>query len=249
MNKIVCLGAVSVYNDKAAPLFCRVKFGPDELNPNKAGPVLSIKGVVGPTKDGNAAGSSGQCLEAVLHVAAFDPGWDKAMALRFHEVWRAWHLNGTRPGCVHQTELGWKICHGHRSKDPADVALVLQLENRLGLIEDCEKDIATLQRLGTGESKAQELRESLAQMKLLVPDAARHKLPQQSHPWSSGDVEFHCGTLEGLPMPCGQPDALNQPCPTCGYKYGSAWLFEPVPAEVVEFLESLPATERVPAWI
>lgn len=37
------------------------------------------------------------------------------------------------------------------------------------------------------------------------------------------------------------PDGLLcKPCEVCGYKYGSAWLHEDVPGEVIEFLASLP---------
>jgi hypothetical protein len=32
---------------------------------------------------------------------------------------------------------------------------------------------------------------------------------------------------------------LSRPCPTCGYKYGTAWLREEVPADVIEYLETL----------
>lgn len=42
---------------------------------------------------------------------------------------------------------------------------------------------------------------------------------------------------------------LSFPCPKCGYKYGSAWLYEELPQEVVEFLGSLPETDRTPAWV
>lgn len=33
---------------------------------------------------------------------------------------------------------------------------------------------------------------------------------------------------------------LGAPCPTCGYKYGSKWLYEPLPEEVVAFLQNFP---------
>lgn len=42
---------------------------------------------------------------------------------------------------------------------------------------------------------------------------------------------------------------LCEPCPECGYKYGSAWLREELPANVVEFLQSLPDTDKQPAWV
>lgn len=46
------------------------------------------------------------------------------------------------------------------------------------------------------------------------------------------------------------PDGLlSKPCPVCGYKYGSAWLKEAVPDEVIEFLAGLPDTDKKPAWV
>lgn len=41
----------------------------------------------------------------------------------------------------------------------------------------------------------------------------------------------------------------SEPCPLCGYKYGSKWLREELPASVIEFLQALPDTDRQPAWI
>jgi hypothetical protein len=42
---------------------------------------------------------------------------------------------------------------------------------------------------------------------------------------------------------------LTKPCPVCGYEYGSKWLKEDVPAEVITFLQSLPETDKTPAWV
>jgi len=41
----------------------------------------------------------------------------------------------------------------------------------------------------------------------------------------------------------------SEPCPVCGYKYGSAWLREELPESVVEFLQALPETDKQPAWV
>lgn len=41
---------------------------------------------------------------------------------------------------------------------------------------------------------------------------------------------------------------LEKPCPVCGYKYGTQWLYKPVPQNAIEFLVSLPNdTDRLPA--
>ena len=42
---------------------------------------------------------------------------------------------------------------------------------------------------------------------------------------------------------------LCEPCPTCGYKYGTKWLTMEVPDKVLKFLASLPATDVKPNWV
>lgn len=39
---------------------------------------------------------------------------------------------------------------------------------------------------------------------------------------------------------------LSFPCPTCGYKYGTAWLKREVPSDVVEWLRALPTSDALP---
>ena len=40
----------------------------------------------------------------------------------------------------------------------------------------------------------------------------------------------------------------SEPCPECGYKYGTAWNKVEVPASVLRFIASLPDTDKEPAW-
>ena len=42
---------------------------------------------------------------------------------------------------------------------------------------------------------------------------------------------------------------LAQPCPICGYKYGTAWKTAEIPSHVIEILWSLPESKLTPAWI
>lgn len=41
----------------------------------------------------------------------------------------------------------------------------------------------------------------------------------------------------------------SEPCPECGYKYGSAWLKVEVPEDVLSFLYELTETEKAYAWV
>ena len=42
---------------------------------------------------------------------------------------------------------------------------------------------------------------------------------------------------------------LGVKCPTCGYKYGSAWLHMDVPESILVWLQNLPESNIIPAWI
>jgi hypothetical protein len=42
---------------------------------------------------------------------------------------------------------------------------------------------------------------------------------------------------------------LGRKCVECGYKYGTAWLHEPVPENVLNWLYNLPDTDKTPAWV
>lgn len=41
---------------------------------------------------------------------------------------------------------------------------------------------------------------------------------------------------------------LCEPCPQCGYKYGTAWLFEQLPENFEAIIASFPDSDIVPAW-
>ena len=41
----------------------------------------------------------------------------------------------------------------------------------------------------------------------------------------------------------------SEPCPVCGYKYGTAWLKKELPQMVIDFLKALPNTDKQPAWV
>ena len=41
----------------------------------------------------------------------------------------------------------------------------------------------------------------------------------------------------------------SEPCPTCGYKFGSAWKAEALPEGVQWFLSALPESKKTPAWV
>lgn len=91
---------------------------------------LSISGIVGPRRNGNARGGCGQIDMEFAHrnpedndaryahpvqpsELYFAKGWNAGKWLDLLDAWKRWHLNDMRAGCKHQRELGW-------DKEPID---------------------------------------------------------------------------------------------------------------------------------
>lgn len=165
-HKVVRIGRVKGYPN-TADLFCKI-----ELRDSGE---LSITGVEGPMRNGDARGGCGQIVMHEWDITEYAPGWDAALVTRFREVWSTWHLNHMQAGSPAQTAF--------LKANP-----ITDWLNHYGAA------CAALEAAG------------------LNPD------PNYLH--------------EGKP-----------------YRYGSAWLRVALPAEVVTFLQSLPATDITPAWV
>jgi hypothetical protein len=102
-NKIVRIGNGHTYNGRAYGIYCKITY--------KAGR-LSITGVEGPMRNGNACGSCGQIHmsyktdEEIAKISPA-PGWSHEKIREFFKVWDMWHLNDMRAGCQHQRAAGW----------------------------------------------------------------------------------------------------------------------------------------------
>jgi len=93
--KVLHLGHVHDWEKRAVPLFVKVEY---------KGGRLSITGVVGPMKNGDARGSCGQIVDHIDEIVTFAPGWSDADAELFAKVWRRWHLNDMRAGSSAQED-------------------------------------------------------------------------------------------------------------------------------------------------
>lgn len=110
-NKVCRIGVTEVYNGRFVDVFVNIKYrpkdGPQEIKPGVKPDkmCLSITGVEGPKKNGDAWGSCGQLTKP--EIKTFAPGWDQESIDRLWKIWDAWHLNDMRPGCEHQRAEGW----------------------------------------------------------------------------------------------------------------------------------------------
>ena len=198
---------------------------------------LSITGVVGPTRNGNAI-SCGQI--GVKGIELPDDGWTREMIAKLGDIWDRWHLNDMRAGCEHQRAAGW-------GEDMVEVvtyrltATAQQLRHQAS-VEAARAavagEVANLDATGAA---------------LLAFDFSKkcYTAPDADGPLS-GMMEVEkretkranwCYPHEHL------LGVLMKPCPVCGHEHGSKWLREDVPEDVLEWLANLPSTPVRPAWV
>lgn len=218
---------------------------------------LSISGVVGPLSNGNARGSCGQIdgdIREAFEAGTLEtaPGWTPETVARFLEVWDRWHLNDMRPTCEHQRALGW-------DRESRESVTLYQWTLKPEIYQKKkELEAEAIERAKSTDGKtagfyAQDRKilglEAFIKTdsETLAGDLARYYEPTKE----SGGYFAHKETkARGWLSPEEHPQGLlGKPCPVCGYKYGSAWQVEPVPADVLAFLNALPETDKKPAWV
>lgn len=220
--------------------FCKIEFSKGKL---------SISGVIGPRSNGNCKGSCGQCVDEIREGTPAE-GWTKEMVNRFCDLWEKWHLNDMRPYCPHQKELGWDKLAGKR------VTLYNYRLNRMAFDKKKAAENAALDALRQGETFSPTEEQVLF---ATIPYSV--KLPEEisgenalyyepKKPLFPGDERATEVKTLGWLKPDEHPDGiLCKPCPVCGYKYGTSWLKEEVPSDVIDWLFALLDTTVRPAWV
>jgi len=229
---------------------------------------LSFVGVEGPMSNGDARGSCGQ-IEMDLKPESFvefAPGWSAEAVEKLLATWRAWHLNDMRAGCEHQRAAWHPEAEITLTKYGIEWPLVRQLEkDTQAAMEATYSFRADL----TDQHAVNYARKYSGAAELLY--AIRFELGLESYSWKTMDPEWfesiarrthnfeqvrpHIKTrtekkTAGWVYPKEHKDGLlGKPCETCGYEYGTQWLHEPVPDEVLNYLGGLPSTDKQPAWV
>lgn len=160
----------------------------------------------------------GQCLD---HIAQYI---DDEQFKIIYRLWKLYHLNDMHAECEHQAADGWL----EKAKTKVNIytfnmtteAIVAQHKLEREILDDAKVGKAYYTKaeqqtlLGleyTIKSHEENLPNGIAQFYKLtnVERKALGWLSQKDHP-------------DGL---------LGRPCPTCGYEYGTKWLYRPIPAE------------------
>lgn len=188
------------------------------------GPCLSVVGdVIDNSKRGdNRFMTCGQCFEAFgdITTSSLPMGYTVS---EFIAKWERWHLNDMRPGCEHQRDWG--------KKSLTLVTYSLSTETYQNRERIKNKAMDNLKKKGSAEIKWDE------RVLLNLP---WEKITPEDHTIPFYDKKKTETKLSGWVNPSEHPEGeLCKPCPTCGYKYGTAWLYEPLPLNVIEFFLDL----------
>lgn len=227
-TKIMRLGKVSVHQGEAS-LYVKAKL--DEKGE------LHFTGVVGPLRSGDAQGGCGQIVMEEWAFTCLAAGWTPEMVLRLREIWERWHLNHMNPNCEHQrawdTRKMLTMCHWSLKS-----GMYTQIEKLKDLAwKDAIKGI---RHVYTREEE------------VMLTSPISVDLPEGQCPTAASlyDLKKSEQKAAGWVYPSEHPEGLlTKPCDVCGYKYGSAWLKEGVPAEVIAEIQSWPDTDVKPCWV
>lgn len=191
------------------------------------GPVLSMVGNVWlpSRRDVESCGQNYGHLKADIATRVIP----RAQLDRMLAVWERWHLNDMRAGCEHQraawdvseqvtvTSYTWSTDYHTRRRKAKDGTLT-EAEYR-AYRNVTERVMAATIGFNTPKYPTEEIKALLAEgwiKEEKTETKAAGWVGYQEHP-------------RGL---------LSKPCDECGYRYGSGWLYEAIPAEVLAEIQS-----------
>lgn len=170
-----------------------------------------------------------------IHYAA---GWNAERWLDLLDVWHNYHLNDMNSACAHQEALGW----GNKQLTFDQYTIKDTVYSEKFKIE--EKALDMLRESGACVlTEADRIMLSLPSS-LKVPEG--QPIPYPEHYTSKGKTTQWSSHTRTTEHPEG---VLCEPCPECGYQYGSAWLKRDVPLTVIRFLNGIEAdSEPCYSW-
>lgn len=180
-----------------------------ELRDTPKGPEFSASGRIG-------SRCAGQCLDEIAkHVKT-------PLFREIYRFWTMYHLNGMKAACEHQREAGWE-----------EIAMetVTAHVYTMTLEAITEKNAATrriIEAANRGEpvTATEEERKALAREYEIT--CYNDETPAEIGKYYKLDrtKEERLGGLKEEEHPRG---LLCRPCPICGYRYGTSWIYSPIP--------------------
>lgn len=188
--------------------------------------VLSISGNIWNKRKTDIV-CGGQCLDTIA-VYISDPVFTE-----IHRLWKLYHLNDMHPECEHQHALGWRelakeevtLYHWTLKHD----ILMEQKEIKelaLNALKSCETFTPTEE-----QARICSLSHSITTEGNNL-DTEQREFYEPRQALYAGDTEHEeTKRLGWLSEKKHSKGILSKPCPVCGHRYGSAWVYYPIPPE------------------
>lgn len=160
----------------------------------------------------------GQCLD---HIAQYI---DDEQFKTIYRLWKLYHLNDMHPECEHQAELGWL----KRAEEKVKIYTFTMTIEAIRAQNKLEQEIMDAAKVGKPYNTTAE--EQILLSLTYTIKSHKEELPENvAKYYKLANIELKAlGWLYETQHPDG---ILARPCPTCGYKYGTKWLYRPIPAE------------------
>lgn len=177
----------------------------------------------------------GQCVDEIAKLFPND-----AKLQRMCKIWERWHLNDMRAGCEHQRELP----EFQPRYEPA-LEISVEFHAYKALEAATEKDETGPEAKLLANLQAFDVRPF---HKVLMTQERADRLYAWLGGWADQTTKYAKGhnliiNKVQIPLHHTYPKDhplgfLAKPCPMCGYKYGTKWLKEELPEDVVKEIES-----------
>lgn len=210
-----------------------------EYKENRKGQkVFSACGTVyTPSKQGTM--TNGQCLDDIAQYVTDDT------FKTIYRLWRLYHLNDMHAECGHQHALKW------HEKAKKQVNLYnwrmkheiyrKQKENEKAALEALKKGKTF--KLTPEQQYLANLDYSLVTHTETLPENIAEFYEEKKPLFRGDDRHVEVKTLGWLKENEHPEGILGKACPVCGYKYGSSWIYFPIPEEDEKILLELLGNE------
>lgn len=187
-------------------------------------------------------------MEEGVVAIEYAGGWDAARLTKLLDIWDRWHLNHMNPCCEHQRALGW-MEQAREERTIYHWRLRADVTKR---VKDALREAETVLRSGSAAMLEPEIAvlADLPETTTSTTNLPPGPLYVAEDLSSTGYFKPSETKTRGWLTPEEHPDGLlTKPCPECGYRYGTAWKHEDIPADVMAELRELlswpaPTTEE-----
>jgi hypothetical protein len=155
------------------------------------------------------------------------------------EYWKLYHLNDMKAGCEHQRALGW----GNKKLTVVTYKLTTKALRQQNKVK--EAAFEALKKKGKAAVTSYDRKLLCLPYEIKTSDTDSSEVIEVYYEEKGREVKRE-GWVHKKEHPEGK---LCEPCPECGYKYGTSWHFMPVPEEALTFFAFLPDTDIQPAWV